>query len=359
MNKKHYNNFTISVIVPIYNVEKYLRQCIDSIMEQSCLPFEVVLVDDGSTDSSSLICDEYSKESNIVKVIHKKNKGFSEARNTGIQLAQGDWLYFVDADDCIGKDTIESFLQILDQCNGELDFIHGRMSYFYSGSDEVIPDGIYLKNEWTKGNPPKDVFVKSYEFFSTLRMGVRGLYKKNFLVLNELWFDPYFDGIEDAQWSIRLFSRASKMASNENPCYFYRKARKDSISNSWSIDRYKKLLEFNAWKLQFLHIGGFDGQFAEIVSRSAARNSMNIFRQWVSSFDAKSQTGGYRTIVDGVMPYKSILCCKPLKEPTAIMLQLAIKIIGLRATVLLLGCIHSARLKIEKVFLKNKEAENE
>ena len=190
-------------------------------------------------------------------------------------------------------------------------------------------------------------------------MGVRGLYKKNFLVLNKLWFDPYFDGIEDAQWSIRLFARASKMASNENPCYFYRKARRDSISNSWSIDRYKKLLEFNAWKMHFLHIGGFDGQFAEIVSWSAARNSMNIFRQWVSSSDVKNQIGGYRTIVDGVMPYKSILCCKPLKERTATILQFAIKTIGLRVTVLLLGRIHSAKSKIKKAFIKNKEAENE
>lgn len=359
MNKSQNANFTISVIVPIYNVEKYLRQCIDSIMGQSCLPFEVLLVDDGSTDSSSLICDECSKESDIVKVVHKKNEGLSEARNTGMQLAQGDWLYFVDADDYIGKDTVESFLQILDQCNGEVDFIHGRMSYFCSGSYKVIPDDIYLKNEWTKDGSPKDVFVRSYEVFSTLRMGVRGLYNKKFLVSNELWFDSYFDGIEDAQWSIRLFARARKMASNENPCYFYRKARSGSISNSWSKDRYKKLLEFNAWKLHFLHISGLNGRFAEIVSWSAARNSMNIFRQWISSFDSRNHSGGFRTIVDGVMPYKSILCCKPLEERNAMVLQFAIKTIGLRATILLLGFIHSIRSKIEKKLSKNKETENE
>ena len=102
----------ISVIVPVYNVEKYIHRCIDSILAQTFTDFELILVDDGSTDSSGKICDEYSAKDNRVFVIHKENGGVSSARNSGLSKAQGQYVAFVDSDDFVDKHYLEKLLSI-------------------------------------------------------------------------------------------------------------------------------------------------------------------------------------------------------------------------------------------------------
>jgi glycosyltransferase involved in cell wall biosynthesis len=97
----------ISVIIPVYNVEKYLRECVDSAINQTYNNLEIILVNDGSTDNSGCICDEYALNDNRVLVIHKTNNGPSAARNTGIDIAKGEYLHFIDGDDWIENDTIE------------------------------------------------------------------------------------------------------------------------------------------------------------------------------------------------------------------------------------------------------------
>ncbi|MDT2638331.1 glycosyltransferase family 2 protein [Enterococcus dongliensis] len=97
----------ISIIVPVYNVEKYLKKCVDSILNQTFKDFELILVDDGSPDSSGAICDQYAEKDSRVKVIHKKNGGLSDARNAGIEVAKGKYLGFIDSDDYIAEDMYE------------------------------------------------------------------------------------------------------------------------------------------------------------------------------------------------------------------------------------------------------------
>ncbi|EMF0473665.1 glycosyltransferase family 2 protein, partial [Enterococcus faecium] len=87
----------ISIIVPVYNVEKYLKKCVDSILGQTFTDFELLLIDDGSTDNSGSICDELAKTDNRIKVIHKENGGLSDARNIGIEVAKGDFIGFIDS----------------------------------------------------------------------------------------------------------------------------------------------------------------------------------------------------------------------------------------------------------------------
>lgn len=98
---------TISIIVPVYNAEKHLRRCIDSILAQTFQDFELILVDDGSTDGSPKICDDYAKRDSRIKVFHKENGGVSAARNIGLEKANGHWIMFVDSDDTIPKDALE------------------------------------------------------------------------------------------------------------------------------------------------------------------------------------------------------------------------------------------------------------
>lgn len=102
----------ISIIVPVYNCEDYLKRCVDSLLNQTYKNLEIILVDDGSTDNSSLICDEYSNADNRVVVFHLKNGGAAAARNYGINKSNGDYLFFVDADDFIEDDAIECLLNI-------------------------------------------------------------------------------------------------------------------------------------------------------------------------------------------------------------------------------------------------------
>ena len=89
----------ISIIIPVYNVERYLQQCIDSILTQTFTDFELLLIDDGSTDGCSAICDEYAEKDDRIRVIHKPNSGISSTRNRGIDEACGEWLIFLDSDD--------------------------------------------------------------------------------------------------------------------------------------------------------------------------------------------------------------------------------------------------------------------
>ena len=98
-------NYLISIIVPVYKVEQYLRRCVDSLINQTYPNLEIILVDDGSPDKCGDICDEYAKNDNRVKVIHKQNGGLSDARNKGLDLATGDYVMFVDSDDWIEKET--------------------------------------------------------------------------------------------------------------------------------------------------------------------------------------------------------------------------------------------------------------
>ena len=100
----------VSCIIPVYNTEKYLRRCIESVLAQTFVDWEMLLIDDGSTDASGSICDEYAAKDERIRVFHKENGGISSARNLGLNYAQGEWIFFVDSDDSLPKTSLESLL---------------------------------------------------------------------------------------------------------------------------------------------------------------------------------------------------------------------------------------------------------
>ena len=106
-----------SIIVPVYNVEQYLKDCIESILKQSFENYEILLIDDGSTDRSGLICDEYVSSDSKITAFHKENGGLSDARNYGIKRAQGEYLVFIDSDDYIEPDALDKFNKQLEELN--------------------------------------------------------------------------------------------------------------------------------------------------------------------------------------------------------------------------------------------------
>lgn len=121
----------ISIIVPVYNVEKYLRECLDSISQLKAFSWEAILVDDGSTDTSGQICDEYAKQDSRFRVIHQKNAGVSAARNAGLDAAKGEWIWFVDSDDSINPDFEISNPEVFD----DADYVLFDMRKFRDGEE--------------------------------------------------------------------------------------------------------------------------------------------------------------------------------------------------------------------------------
>ena len=137
----------LSVIVPVYNVEKFINDCIDSILGQSYKNIELILVDDGSTDSSGEICDKYCSVDKRVKVIHQNNKGCSAARNAGIANAKGNLIAFMDADDLIDQDMYEVLIKNLDMTNSDVSACSYVKEYNLDrgkiiGLHKIIPDPI-------------------------------------------------------------------------------------------------------------------------------------------------------------------------------------------------------------------------
>lgn len=110
MQGSRYEEGMISVIIPVYNVEPYLRKCLDSVICQTYRNLDIIVVDDGSTDDSGQICDEYQNMDDRIRVFHKKNEGLSSARNLGLQYVKGEYIGFVDSDDFIDEDMYESML---------------------------------------------------------------------------------------------------------------------------------------------------------------------------------------------------------------------------------------------------------
>lgn len=130
----------ISIIVPVFNVQNYIRECLDSILNQTYKEFELILIDDGSTDNSGKICDEYLKKDSRIKVIHKKNGGLSSARNCGLEEAKGDYICFVDSDDSIKPDYLEKLDQIIEDKSADLVLCDVESPKLCDFSDEIIKE---------------------------------------------------------------------------------------------------------------------------------------------------------------------------------------------------------------------------
>lgn len=153
MNYKH----IVSVIVPVYHVEKYLKKCVDSIINQTYKNLEIILVDDGSPDNCPKICDNYALKDNRIKVIHKVNGGLSDARNAGIDAASGDYLMFVDSDDFIEPEMIEVLYNALFDNDATMSICNYKL--VYENPDDYVDDDV---------SPIKDGIISGKELISDL-----------------------------------------------------------------------------------------------------------------------------------------------------------------------------------------------
>lgn len=220
---------TFSVIVPVYNVENYLCQCVDSILSQEDCVFELILVDDGSTDQSGEICDQYAKKDTRVRVIHKENGGLSDARNAGVREAGGEYLLFVDSDDYIAEHSIQKISMIIKE-NNNPDIVFLECVKVYTDDQRLIPmnDGVTEEVNEKRGDDLKTYIAELPKYpASACSKAIR----RNFFCEKNLYFKK---GIicEDLEWAVRMFLAAETVGYCGTTYYFYRQNRAGSISNS-------------------------------------------------------------------------------------------------------------------------------
>lgn len=228
-----------SIVVPIYNVERYLKQCVNSILEQSYKNFEIILVDDGSQDNCPYICDEYAEQDERIKVIHKTNGGLSDARNSGIGEASGDYILFIDSDDLIEKNSLNDIACTIKGNNFPDVVFLEAIKFYQDGRTEPMGDG--YNHQMIDGRNYVEVlrFIETMPKFpgSACTKAV-----KKEIINNKLEFQV---GIlsEDNEWSIRLFGIARSFAYCDKPYYLYRQQREGSITHMVSEKTVKSLIE--------------------------------------------------------------------------------------------------------------------
>lgn len=229
----------ISIIIPVYNVEKYLRQCMDSVLEQSYPNIEVVLVDDGSKDSSGIICDEYAAKDNRVKVIHKANGGLSDARNIGLESSTGELITYIDSDDYWAADNcLERIINLFYSNNRKKDFLIYNYSQFYQVDDRIIKNRSY--NSCSGSNK----YEKLSSFANTGNFPMQAwtkLVRRKFLIKNNISF---IQGIiaEDIPWFIELVNKCDDFMVVNEYVAIYRKQVENAITSRFSYKKFDDLI---------------------------------------------------------------------------------------------------------------------
>ena len=224
------------MIIPVYNSAVYLKRCVDSVLEQSLNEIEIILVDDGSTDESSVICDKYANKNKNIKVIHQRNLGPAIARNVGMKIANGEYIGFVDSDDFVSPDMFETLYKIGREEN--LDIVIGNY--------QVIKDGnVDLHRENEIAPPNRKIFhneivdlIMQPDHDSLIWFTWKSIFRKSLLELNAI---EYFDGMlgEDTIFNIDAMLSANAIYYINEPFYSYvqtknsliRKPYKDNLLN--------------------------------------------------------------------------------------------------------------------------------
>ena len=224
----------ISIIVPVYQVEKYIRQCIDSILAQTFTDFELILVDDGSMDNSGKICDEYAEKDKRIRVIHKENDGLSDARNKGLDNASGNYFMFVDGDDYIAPNMAECLYKKISEakadiaaCNYRYIFEDGKKDFSTENKAEVINANEIFYNRKNERN---------YGFWT---VAWNKLYKREKFKSLRFRFGKYH---EDEFWANDIYQMDIKAVTVSESLYYYRQ-RGNSIMGNKNIRKCFDIIE--------------------------------------------------------------------------------------------------------------------
>lgn len=262
----------ISVIVPVYNVEKYLEKCVKSIINQTYKNLEIILVDDGATDNSGKICDELSKTDSRIKVIHKENGGLSDARNFGLDIATGEYIAFIDSDDFLKEDFYEYLVNLKNETNS--DIIECNFIKVYEDDLEIFE--FPIKNEEaiiTTGNKGAlELLMSDDDEIST----------NSVVVWNKLYKRDLFDDIrfpkgkthEDQFTTYRLLAKCNKFTTSSRLAYGYFQRKTSIVNKTFNIKRFDTFEAFENFLAFFEKKDFYD--FKEKILRRYLKTAINF-----------------------------------------------------------------------------------
>ena len=262
-------NVLISIIVPIYNMEKYIGKCIESVLSQTYQEFELILIDDGSKDKSLLICKEYAAKDKRIHVMTKQNGGVSSARNMGLSICNGSWIMFIDPDDYVEQSMLESLLSETDEntdivsccCQSEKNHVREKVSFF--DNDILFDDDMYKNDKFmlagkylisSKKSLYLELLDSNYDIKNhgkkkrVTAIGVPWgkLYRTSVLKKEGILFDPDLTRMQDNIFNMFVFEKARRIKYIDDPLYIYNTehiAGTKTTFDRYITDYYGKLLK--------------------------------------------------------------------------------------------------------------------
>lgn len=259
----------VSIIVPVYNISEYLPRCVDSLLDQTYKDIEIILVDDGSTDSSAHICDKYKALDQRVRVIHKKNGGLTSARNAGLSIATGEWILNVDGDDWIDADYIQKCLETAE--TNSSDIVLGYLEMIWQDGKSKC---IAVERKSDCQFDLRDYIAQNWTCLSG------SLIKKNLYDQNNLQSPEGISWHEDFYLIVRLCFFAQKVSFLEGSKYFYWQ-RCDSIMNGWSDKMVDDALFVLSSTCDFFKNHRADGRYHDVMGWRL----MNVCQGFLMSCD--------------------------------------------------------------------------
>lgn len=295
----------VSVVLPIYNVEKYLDECIQSIVHQTYTDIEVLLVDDGSTDSSSSICDKWEKKDNRIRVFHKNNEGQGIARNVGIDNANGEYICFFDSDDYIAPDTIEKAYKLSQQDGSEI-VVFGITSVDNNKNVGFSSVPIFPKSKYF-GAEVKDLFFPEYLAPDPNRDGKNKFFMSSCPMMYSMeliqrvswrYVSERVIISEDVYSLIELFACVDSVSILPEPLYFCR-INEHSFSRSYRSDRYERIRHFYVEAKKRCVELGYNDEVVHRLSKPYLGYTVSALKQECMVDRSVSETkSGIKQIVD-------------------------------------------------------------
>lgn len=244
----------ISVIIPIYKVEKYLNRCVESVVNQSYQNLEIILVDDGSPDNCPKLCDDWAEKDKRIKVIHKENGGLSDARNAGMDEMSGEYVFFVDSDDWIHKDTLKILMMF--QNRQDVDIVECKA---LPTSKEVTDDQIDVENIALSVLDTKEAMASLLREMPLKQTVWNKLYKRNIVEGIKFEVGKYH---EDEFWTYQVLDRAKKILFVDVELYYYYQRQDSIMGQAFSLKR------LDAIEGRYKRLEMFKENYLELVSEA-------------------------------------------------------------------------------------------